>query len=82
MISIETLTSLPLVNVFLRENAECYVVMAFRSHAEFQSYFFAKLNHYSSSGQRNIFEVASYTGMQRDGSLIITNKVSVEFQFV
>ena len=78
MISIEKLTSLPLVNVFLRENADCYVVMAFQSHSEFQSYFFAKLNHYSSSGQRNIFDVASYTGMQRDGPVIITNKVSVE----
>ena len=76
VISIEKLTSLPLVNVFLRENADCYVVMAFRSHSEFQSYFFAKLNHYSSSGQRNISEVASYTGMQRDGSLFITTKVS------
>ena len=78
VISIEKLTNLPLVNVFLRENADCYVVMAFRSHGKFQSYFFAKLNHYSSSGQRNIFDVASYTGMQRDGPVIITNKVSVE----
>ena len=78
VISIEKLTSLPLVNVFLRENVDCYVVMAFRSHSKFQSYFFAKLNHYSSSGQRNIFDVASYTGMQRDGPLIMTNKVSVE----
>ena len=31
VIYIEKLTSLPLVNVFLRENADCYVVMAFRS---------------------------------------------------
>ena len=82
VISIEKGMRLPSVNLFLRENADCYVNMAFRSHSKFQSYFFAKLNHYSSSGQRNIFDVASYTGMQRDGSLIITNKVSVEFQFV
>ena len=78
VISIEKLRSLPLVNVFLRENADCYVVMAFRSHRKFQSYFFAKLNHYSSSVQRSIFDVASYTVMQRDVPLIMTNKVSVE----
>ena len=48
VISVEELTSRPLVNVFLRENSDCYMVMAFRSHSEFQSYFFAKLERTSS----------------------------------
>ena len=48
VISIEELTSRPLVNVFLRENSDCYMFMAFRSHSEFQSYFFAKLERASS----------------------------------
>ena len=44
VISIEKLTSGPLVNVFWRENSDCYMVIAFRSHSECQSYFFAKLS--------------------------------------
>ena len=78
VISIEKVMRLPSVNVFLRENADCYVDMAFRSHSKLQSYFYAKLNHYSISGLRNIFGLASFTGMQRDGSLFITTKVSVQ----
>ena len=35
VISIEKGMRLPSVNLFLRENADCYVNMAFRSHSKF-----------------------------------------------